>query len=97
MDEPHISEEIQSFPIVEAHSIFKNGILVFADFTGISAYGSKGLIWMTNRISSDGLKITEITDNYIKGLAWDSPRQREVEFLVDIETGQHQDRLDHKL
>jgi hypothetical protein len=45
--------------------------------------------WRTGEISWDGVRITDVIDNDIKGIAWSSPEQREVEFTVDLDTGIH--------
>lgn len=87
---PTIWEEVDACPILDVHVIVPKRLLIFADFTAISAYGPKGLAWVTSRLSWDGLKITEATPSYIRGLAWDSPQEREVEFLVDVKTGRHE-------
>ncbi len=62
---------------------------LIADFTKMSAYGSRGHAWTTSDLSWDGIEIVDVTSEQIKGLAWDSPQQHEVEFLVDVETGKH--------
>jgi hypothetical protein len=36
-----------------------------------------------------GLSITEVGSDYIKGIGWDAPNEREVEFRVDLSTGEH--------
>jgi hypothetical protein len=60
-----------------------------ADFTTLAAYGPGGLIWRTGEISWDGVRVTDVIRNDIKGIAWSSPEQREVEFTVYLETGIH--------
>ncbi len=88
-DAPYLWEEVSLFPILGAYPIPQGNILVFADFTELTAYGAEGIAWVTPRLSWDGLKITEMTADYIKGFAWDSPQQREVEFLVEVRTGHY--------
>ena len=62
-------------------------ILVFPDHTVLEAYGCNGFLWRTERLSWDGLKITEVAADIIRGAAWDSPANREVPFSVDTESG----------
>lgn len=92
-DNPAIWEEIKVCPILDVRLIALRRLLIFADFTSISAYGSEGLEWTTDRLSWDGLRLAEVTPDYIKGFGWDAPREREVEFLVNVETGFHEGGL----
>jgi hypothetical protein len=90
VDDPEIWMELRSFPITDVRAISEGDLLVFADFTTLAAYGQLGLVWVTEQLSWDGLKLTEVTPELIRGTAWDSPRDREVEFVVDVRTGRHQ-------
>jgi hypothetical protein len=85
--EPRVWEEVKSFPILDVRDIVEKRLLVFADFTSIAAYGVNGLLWTTERLVTDDLKITEVTAEYIKCVGWDGPRDREIGFLVDVDTG----------
>ncbi|MCP4525483.1 MAG: hypothetical protein GY833_06195 [Aestuariibacter sp.] len=89
-DNPQIWKKAQLFPVWDARAILEKKLLVLVDFTVLTAYGPEGIIWTTNRLSWDGLKITDVTSNCIRGIAWDSPRGKEVEFVVDIQTGRHE-------
>lgn len=90
VEDPYSWSEVKSYPIVDVRLIVERELLVFIDFTTITAYGSDNMVWTTPRLSWDGLKITDVTSDYIKGLAWDSLNEQEVEFLVDIKTGYHE-------
>jgi hypothetical protein len=80
-------EGVMANPILNSFAIASKGILVFADFNRLIAYGQSGLKWRTVRLGSDGLNITEVTDHYIKGNFWDSARQRKGMFEVNLDTG----------
>lgn len=86
-DAPQIWEEIPATPVLDARPIQANGLLIFADFVQIVAYGPNGLAWVTPRLSWDGLKINEITPDTIYGTGWDAPIDAEVQFTVDLATG----------
>jgi hypothetical protein len=90
VNNPNTWEAVRSYPIVDVLVITERLLLVFIDFTTLAAYGPEGVAWKTARLSWDGLKVTEVTQEHIKGLAWDSPQGREVEFFVDVQTGHHQ-------
>jgi len=89
-DDPEVWEKVESHPITSVRLIPESQLLVFADLTKLTAYGYMGRVWQTSRLSWDGLKILEVTSREIKGMAWDSPNGREVEFVVCLETGSHE-------
>lgn len=81
-------EMIRSIPIQEVLVVPGRPKLVFVDHTRLAAYGPSGLLWLTDDLSWDGLKVTEVTAPMIRGTAWDSLANREVPFSVDIENGE---------
>jgi hypothetical protein len=87
---PSDYEIVRCVPIKIVRAVPEKGVIVFGSFTDLAAYGAMGLLWETPQLSWDGLKITEVTEKQIRGLAWDSPANREVPFVVDVETGRHQ-------
>ncbi len=90
VDKPGTWEEIKLHPIIDARSILDRSLIVFASFTELVANGTAGMVWRTARLSWDGLKIIDVTSEVIRGLAWDSPLNKEVEFTVNLRTGQHE-------
>ena len=82
-------EKVPLFPIFDVRLVPERKMLVFADFTRLTIYGARGILWITPSLSWDGITITEVTADYVKGNAWDAPRQREVKFSVNLETGEH--------
>ena len=88
-DDPVVWEEIGTCPILDVRIVANKELLLFADFTRITAYGQRGHVWTTGSLSWDGIEIVNVTPEHIRGLAWDSPQQRKVEFVVDVATGRH--------
>jgi hypothetical protein len=82
-------EEVSAVPILDVRPIAAHNIIVFADFTNLVAYGQTGLKWRTKRLSWDDLKITEVTDVFIKGEFWDILSEGTATFVVDLATGAH--------
>jgi len=82
--------EVRCNPVKSVFAVPHRSIVVFASYTELAAYGPSGMLWLTDRLSWDGLKITEVTAQHVRGLAWDSPANREVPFVVDVETGKHE-------
>ena len=69
------------------HTDRAQGVIVFANFTELVAYGPTGIRWRTKRLAWDSLKITEVTDTIIKGEFWDIRSDANSNFVVDLATG----------
>jgi hypothetical protein len=88
--EPTSWELVRVTPITDVRPVHAQGIIVFASFTDLVAYGRTGIKWRTKRLSWDNLKITEVTDNLIRGESWDIRSEAVAYFLVDLATGTSQ-------
>jgi hypothetical protein len=87
--DPELYERVIAQPVVSVHPALEAGLLLFADFTNISAYGPEGIVWRTERLTWEGVRVTDVSATAVHGYAWDMPRDKEVEFTVDLKTGQH--------
>jgi hypothetical protein len=76
-------------PVVDLRSLPQQGLLLFVGFTSITAVGSSGIAWTTERLSWEGLTITEIDGDKLLGHGWDALADKEVPFEVDLKTGKH--------
>lgn len=85
--EPSDFESVPTKPIVSILPIPKHDLLVFVSHTDLSAFDAKGLRWVTDRLSWDGIEELEVGATHIRGKAWDSPANRSVSFSVDLLTG----------
>jgi len=83
-------EAVRATPIIDVRPIPAQGIIVFAEFTRLVAYGESGIKWRTKSLTWDNLKITEVTDTFIKGEFWDIRSEATGSFTVDLATGNHQ-------
>ena len=83
-------EPVNATPIIDVRPISAHGIIVFASFTDLVAYGQSGIKWKTRRLTWDGLRITDITAKSIKGEFWDSRSAAMATFVVDLTTGTDQ-------
>jgi hypothetical protein len=89
-DTPTAWEPVRATPVVDVRLVHAQGIIVFANFTELLAYGAGGVKWRTKRLAWDSLKITEVTDTLIKGEFWDIRSEALGSFIVDLATGTHQ-------
>jgi hypothetical protein len=86
--QPASYEIVPAVPIKKVLRVPEREILLFVDFARISAYGPTGLLWRTRNVSWDGVRITDVSSESIRGFGWDSPGDRDVEFVVDVTTGE---------
>ncbi|MCP3660559.1 MAG: hypothetical protein GY830_09715 [Bacteroidetes bacterium] len=82
-------EEVKSNPIISIYPLIDNKLILFKDYTEISAYDIDGLKWETSRLSFDDFEITSINESYVKGKYWDIRSDSEETFKVDLSTGKH--------
>ncbi|RKH05445.1 hypothetical protein D7V97_23925 [Corallococcus sp. CA053C] len=78
---------MNAVPITEVRALPSAGIVVFANFTELVAYGAEGLRWRTKRLAWDGLKIVEVTERSLIGEYWDIRDEAMQRFEVDLATG----------
>ncbi len=76
-------------PVVEVVSAVQEGLLLFVGFQAVTAWSREGKAWETGRLSWEGLRVTGIDGGFLKGLGWDLMKDVEVEFSVNLETGEH--------
>jgi hypothetical protein len=86
---PRMWDRLPVVPVVHAHSVPESDMLVFGDFTRLAAYGSTGLLWVTERLTWDGIKVNQIADGVVRGFGWDATTGRDLEFTVSLSTGEH--------
>jgi hypothetical protein len=84
---PDIWETVRAIPIIDVHSIPGAGLVVFASFTELLAYGDKGVKWRTKRLAWDGLKIIAVGERTLVGEYWDIREEAMQRFEVDLTTG----------
>lgn len=80
---------LQPMPIIDVRVVPEHGAIVLTDFTNMYAYNAEKNLWKSERLSWDGVTVTQVATNHIFGLAWDAMENKEVEFAVDIRTGEH--------
>ena len=82
-EEPGNWIKVDCFPVLDFRSIPSAGILLFADFTKLVAYGTDGQAWRTQDLCLDELRIQDITTELIVGTGWNAPK-----IEVDLKTGE---------
>lgn len=80
---------VEQKPVVDMRVLSQQGLLLFAGFTAITAVGGEGTAWTTERLTWEGLTITEVNGSTLRGHGWDAMADKEVPFEVDLKTGKH--------
>jgi hypothetical protein len=82
-------EQVVYRPVIAVTPVAEHGLLIFSSFHSLLAWGRSGKAWQTSRLSWDGLHITGIRGEMLFGLGWDMRTDRELEFEVNLKTGEH--------
>jgi hypothetical protein len=53
------------------------------------AWGREGLAWQTARLSWEGIRVTSVEGDVLRGFGWNLMTDEEVGFSVDLRTGAH--------
>lgn len=80
---------LQPMPITDVRVLIEHQLIVCTDFTHMFAYNGKQSVWKSERLSWDGITVTQVGANHIFGLAWDAMQDKEVEFALDVRNGEH--------
>jgi hypothetical protein len=80
---------VEQRPVVDFRPLPAQNMLLFTGFTTMTTVGSAGVAWTTERLSWEGLSITEISGEKLRGLGWDALADKEIPFEVDLLTGKH--------
>jgi len=86
---PDRSTHIPLRPVAEVLVLVEQGLLVFAGFHVIVAWGREGLAWQTARLSWEGIRISGVESGELRGFGWNLMTDKEVAFSVDLRTGAH--------
>jgi hypothetical protein len=86
---PEHFEQIEYRPVLEVRALEEQQLLLFTGHHSLLAWGASGKAWQTARLSWEGVKITEIAGDSLRGVGWDLRTDRDVPFSVDLRTGAH--------
>jgi hypothetical protein len=82
-------QQVEYRPVTAIFPLADQELLVFAGFHSLLAWGTEGKAWQTARLSWDGVRITAVRGETLLGFGWDMHTDRELEFEVDLKTGNH--------
>ena len=84
---PERWRQIEQRPVVEVRPVPDLKLLLFAGFTSVTALGESQRLWTTERLSWEGISMTDIRGTILHGVGWDAVKDKEVPFEVDLLTG----------
>lgn len=79
--------QIEQRPVVEVRAVPELKLLLFKGFTSITALGESQRLWTTEKLSWEGISISDIQGSCLRGMGWDAISDQEVSFEVDLLTG----------
>lgn len=86
---PEEFAQVEFRPVLEVRALREQELLLFTGHYAIAAWGAHGKAWETARLSSEGVQITGIEGQVLRGIGWDMMADRDVPFTVDLKTGEH--------
>lgn len=86
---PERWQQLEYRPVVEVRPLPEAGLIVFVSFHSIEAWGAGGRLWQTAKLSWEGVRLDQATATELHGWGWDMRPDREIEFVVDLKTGNH--------
>ncbi len=87
--DPKNWQQVGYRPVTEVRPLTDAGLLVFASFHSIEAWGATGRLWQSAKLSWEGVRLGEAAAGQLHGWGWDMRTDREMEFAVDLATGRH--------
>ncbi|HEY6250777.1 MAG TPA: hypothetical protein VI685_12520 [Candidatus Angelobacter sp.] len=79
--------QVEQRPVAEVRTVPELKLLLFTGFTSITALGESQKLWTTERLSWEGIYVTDIHGSCLRGTGWDAIADKEVAFEVDLLTG----------
>jgi hypothetical protein len=74
-------------PVLEVRSLPEQGLLLFVGHHRILAWGALGEAWQSDKLSDEGVTITEIGGGMLRGLGWDMMSDLEKPVVLNLRTG----------
>ncbi|MGA2650437.1 MAG: hypothetical protein ABSF28_07930 [Terracidiphilus sp.] len=74
-------------PVLDVRGAPEQNLLLFVGHYSIIAWGAKGQAWQSEKLSSEGLTLEEVSGPILRGLGWDLMTDKEIPFALDLKTG----------
>lgn len=74
-------------PVLQVHVAVEAGLLLFVGHKAILAWGAKGEAWQSSKLSDEGVTVSAIEGQTLRGRGWNMITDRESPFLLDLRRG----------
>ena len=74
-------------PVLEILPVVAEELLLFVGHRSILAWGREGQAWESEKLSDEGLTITEVAGGVLRGTGWEMRSDREKPFAIDLRSG----------
>jgi len=81
---------VEMRPVLEVRAAEEAGLLLFVGHRTVMAWSADGLRWQSEPLSDEGLTITAIDGEVLRGVGWEMRSDREREFVLELGTGRQQ-------
>jgi hypothetical protein len=79
--------EIRLYPVLQLLPVPEQDILLLSSFTKVAAYNARGRAWVSEHLSSDGLRMEGLENGRLNCKGWDASEDREISLQVDLLSG----------
>jgi hypothetical protein len=76
-------------PVLEVRPLVQENLLLFIGHHSILAWGHDGKAWESEKLSDEGVTITEVADGVLRGTGWEMRSDREKAFAIEVRSGRH--------
>lgn len=76
-------------PVLQVRAATHEGLLLLASPWVVTGVGSEGVRWQTTRLAVDGIRLDEIREGWVAGVA-DPEDEEPSDFVIDLRTGHHE-------
>lgn len=74
-------------PVLQVRALPAHRLLLFVGHRSILAWGAQGHAWESDKLSDEGVTITGIEHDVLRGLGWQIISDQETPFALDLRTG----------
>jgi hypothetical protein len=74
-------------PVLEIRPLVQENLLLFVGHHSILGWGCDGQAWESDKLSDEGVTISEVAAGILRGTGWEMIRDREKPFALDLRSG----------
>lgn len=84
---PERFEMLPYRPVLDVRAATSDALLLFVSHHRILAWGREGQAWESEKLSDEGVTITNVEDGIVRGTGWEMLKDQETQFAVDLRSG----------